>query len=106
MATGYGADPLGEVGAVSFTLANRLQHLGAVAARLSLQLSLTLAGSMARYALHYPDRLQAWQRQYTEGFRRGEQAASLDLVCWEEHWDRPLADLRAELRIPPIPPPA
>lgn len=103
VAAGYGADPLGEIGAVSFTLANRLTHLGDVAPRLSLQVSLTLAGAMARYALHYPHRLLDFQRLYVEGMSRGMQARSLDLVNWEEHWDRPLAALRAELAIPPRP---
>jgi ubiquinone biosynthesis protein COQ4 len=105
LASGYGADPLGEVGAVSFTLANRLRHLGAVAPRLCLQLSVTLAGSMARYALHFPDLLQRWQQQFTEGYRRGQEAGSLDLVSWEQHWERPLAQLRAELGITPAPAP-
>jgi ubiquinone biosynthesis protein COQ4 len=97
--SGYGADPLGEIGAVSFTLGNRLTHLGEVAPRLSLQVTLTLAGAMARYALHYPHQLLDYQRLYVEGMSRGMAARSLDVVSWEEHWDRPLAAIRQELGI-------
>jgi ubiquinone biosynthesis protein Coq4 len=101
VAAGYGADPLGEIGAVSFTLGNRLTHLGDVAPRMSLQVTLTLAGAMARYALHYPTRLLDWQRMYVEGMSRGMAARALDLVDWEEHWSTPLAALREQLAIAP-----
>jgi len=103
VAAGYGADPLGEIGAVSFTLGNRLTHLGDVAPRLSLQVTLTLAGAMARYALHYPHRLLDWQRLYVEGMSRGMKARSLDVVSWEEHWQTPLSALREQLGIAPRP---
>jgi ubiquinone biosynthesis protein Coq4 len=103
VAAGYGADPLGEIGAVSFTLGNRLAHLGEVGPKLSQQVTLTLAGAMARYALHYPQMLFDYQRVYAEGITRGMASRSLDLVRWEEHWSRPLASLREELAIPPRP---
>lgn len=101
VAAGYGADPLGEIGAVAFTLGNRLAHLGEVGPRLSQQVTLTLAGAMGRYALHYPERLLDFQRVYAEGMQRGLAAGALDLVIWEEHWEKPLAALRRELSIPP-----
>jgi ubiquinone biosynthesis protein Coq4 len=103
VATGYGADPIGEIGAVAFTLGNRLRHMGDVGPKLSQQVTLTLASAMCRYALHYPSRLFDYQRVYAEGVSRGIASRSLDLVIWEEAWSRPLTAVRAELEIPPRP---
>lgn len=103
LVSGYGADPLGEIGAVSFTMANRLAHLGDVGAAVSLQVTLTLAGAMARYAVHYPHALASYQRMYAEGVARGMASKPIDVVDWEDLWDRPVEDVRAELGIPPRP---
>lgn len=103
LVSGYGADPLGEIGAVSFTMANRLASFGELGATLSLQVTLTLAGAMARYAVHYPYALADFQRVYAEGVARGMASRPVDLVEWEDRWGESLEDVRRSLAIPPRP---
>lgn len=103
LVSGYGADPLGEIGAVSFTMANRLAHYGELGASLSLQVTLTLAGAMARYAVHYPFALLDYQRVYAEGVARGLASGPVDVVEWEDRWTEPLDSVRRSLGIPERP---
>lgn len=81
--TGYGPDVAGEIALQAFTWG---------VTRMPSAWLLAVFGSI-RYALHDPKIL----RLAVEGARRGRRARFLPTVRWEDHFERPLADVRRDL---------
>lgn len=86
--TGYRPDVAGEVALQGFTYA----QTGAPASGL-----IAAAG-----ALRFSPRHRGLVRETLGGYRRGKRAAFLGSVRWEDHWTRPLAEVREELGIVPV----
>lgn len=84
--TGYDTTPLGEVRVVSFTVAQTPAPYPAM----------IIATRPLQAALYKPELLPILMDAITEGWTLGRRAESLMTVHWEEHWERPLADLRQE----------
>ena len=53
-----------------------------------------------RYLFKDPDNLGLVLWSISHGYRLGCRAKALLAQKWEEHWDRPVAQLRAQLNIP------
>jgi len=84
--TGYDTTPLGEVRVVSFTVAQTPAPYPAM----------ILATRPLQSALYKPQLFPVLMDAISEGWVRGRRAKSLMPVHWEDHWDRPLAELQAE----------
>ena len=91
--TGFGTDPTGELGLQAFSLAQT---------RLPLPVIL-LAGGLLKTLLQSPDTLGNLLDRIAVGYRMGSQAKPLLAQKWEEYWDKPLSDWRAELGVEPMP---
>lgn len=101
VATGYPTSVLGEMAIVGFYLGHFDRWMGDRAAP-AVTFSAILASTMLMHAaLFRQDRIPHFHRALIDGWARGRQAEPLFAVRWEEQWDRPLADLRRELRIGP-----
>lgn len=83
--SGYTPDVAGELPLLAFSYA----QTGMPSFRL-----LAIVGTL-RYSFH----ARGMARRVIDGYRRGRRAAFLGSVRWETMWDRPLADVRAELGI-------
>ena len=86
---GFGSDPAGEIGLQAFYLA-----------QFPSQLSLLLLGIAPIHLLvtksnEYPRLMD----EITRGWTMGKRARPLFGFAWDEHWDRPLADIRRELAL-------
>ncbi len=84
--TGYDTTPLGEVRVVSFTVAQTPAPYPAM----------IIASRPLQMVLYRPQLLPAVMDAITEGWALGRRAKSLLDVHWEEHWERPLDELRRE----------
>jgi len=84
--SGYDTTPLGEVRVVSFTVAQIPAPYPAM----------IIASRPLQAALYKPQLLPVLMDAITEGWRRGREAEPLIAVRWEDHWDRPLEELRRE----------
>jgi len=84
--TGYDTTPLGEVRVVSFTVAQTPAPYPAM----------IIASRPLQMVLYKPELLPPVMDAITEGWALGRRARPLMGVRWEEHWERPLAELRAE----------
>jgi ubiquinone biosynthesis protein Coq4 len=89
--TGYDTSPLGEVRVVSFTVAQTMAPYPA----------LIIATRPLQAALYKPQLLPVLMDAITEGWTLGRRAAPLLPVHWEEHFERPLAELRTEYGLGP-----
>ena len=99
--TGYPTTMLGEVAIVGFYLGHFERHMGDRAGS-AAAFSAILAGTTVLHAaLFRQDRITHFFRALVEGWTRGQAADSFFAVRWEEQWDRPLADVRASLRVGP-----
>ena len=87
--TGYDTTPLGEVRVVSFTVAQTPAPYPAF----------IIATRPLQAALYKPMLLPVLMDAITDGWALGRKAKPLMGVHWEEHWDRPLADLRREYEL-------
>src|SRR6185436_723803 len=85
--TGYRPDVPGEVALQAFSYAQTEAPGAALIALLGTVRWAAKAPGLAR---------MTW-----DGYRRGRDAAFLAPVRWEDHWDRPLDDVRRELGIEP-----
>jgi ubiquinone biosynthesis protein Coq4 len=84
--TGYDTTPLGEVRVVSFTVAQTPAPYPAM----------IIASRPLQMVLYKPELLPPVMDAITEGWALGRRAKPLMGVRWEEHWEQPLAELRAE----------
>jgi ubiquinone biosynthesis protein Coq4 len=84
--TGFDTSPLGEVRVVSFTVAQTPAPYPAM----------IIASRPLQMILYKPELLLPVMDAITEGWALGRRAKSLLPVHWEEHWERPLAELRQE----------
>ncbi len=89
--TGYDTSPLGEVRVVSFTVAQTMAPYPAF----------IIATRPLQAALYKPQLLPVLMDAITEGWALGRQAEPLLPVHWEEHFERPLLELRAEYGLAP-----
>jgi ubiquinone biosynthesis protein Coq4 len=87
--TGYDTTPLGEVRVVSFTTAQIPAPYPAM----------IIASRPLQIVLYKPELLPAVMDAITDGWALGRRAKSLIEVHWEDHWERPLSELRAEFRL-------
>jgi ubiquinone biosynthesis protein COQ4 len=86
--TGYGRDLVGEAALLAFTYAQtRTRGIGFIVAT----------------ALWKGRKERAFRRTLVEGYRRGKRAAWLPAADWEALLARPLAEVRAELRLGALP---
>jgi ubiquinone biosynthesis protein Coq4 len=84
--TGFDTTPLGEVRVVSFTVAQTPAPYPAM----------IIATRPLQMVLYKPELLPVVMDAITEGWALGRRAKSLLNVHWEEHWARPLVELREE----------
>ena len=84
--TGYDTSPLGEIRVVSFTVAQTPAPYPA----------LTIAMRLLQSSLYRPELLPHLLDATAEGWALGRRAKPLISVHWEDHWERPLMELRAE----------
>ncbi len=68
--------------------------------RLPVSMMIVTLGTLKHIVLER--RWTALRAGLLHAYRSGRAAAPLLLVRWEEHWDRPLADVRADYNIAPI----
>ena len=92
--TGYDTTPLGEVKVVSFTSAQ-------IASPYPMMIMTTRPLQMALYD---PNLLPYVMDAVTEGWHLGRVADQLIGVKWEEHWEKPLDDLRIAHKLRPAKP--
>lgn len=97
--TGYPTTVLGEAGIVGFYLGHQERHLGDRAGHVAAFSAILAGGLVLHGALFRPDRLVHFLRALVEGWHVGRAAAPFFAVRWEEMWDRPLEQIRAELRV-------
>lgn len=96
--TGLCPSQVGEIALIAAnTIANARYFSTDFAHELNLYGTVLMSTSLSRSGLHYPKTLPA----LLEGFARGhalgsKQAKPLFMIRWEEHLDRPIADIRAE----------
>jgi ubiquinone biosynthesis protein Coq4 len=84
--TGYDTTPLGEVRVVSFTVAQTPAPYPAM----------IIASRPLQMVLYRPQLLPAVMDAITDGWALGRRAKPLLDVHWEEHWERPLEEIRRE----------
>ena len=84
--TGYDTSPLGEIRVVSFTVAQTPAPYPA----------LTIAMRLLQSSLYRPELLPLLLDATAEGWALGRRAKPLISVHWEDYWERPLVELRAE----------
>jgi ubiquinone biosynthesis protein Coq4 len=89
--TGYDTSPLGEIRVVSFTVAQTPSPYPA----------LVIATRVMQASLHKPQFLPPLLDAVAEGWSLGRRAKSLIPVRWEDHWEAPLTELRAEYDLLP-----
>jgi len=58
-----------------------------------------IASRPLQMVLYKPELLPPVMDAITEGWALGRRAKSLLEVRWEDHWERPLAELRAEYHL-------
>jgi ubiquinone biosynthesis protein COQ4 len=87
--TGFGTDPVGEIGLQAFNLAQNRSPLAA----------LLIFGALLS-SLQQGESLDPLLKALGRGFELGLGAKCLIAARLEEGWDRPLADWRQELDLP------
>jgi ubiquinone biosynthesis protein Coq4 len=89
--TDFNTDVVGELGLQSFNLAQT---------RLPLPIIL-IAGGLLKTLVQYPAEMSRLLDQIAIGYRMGSKAKPFLGQKWEEHWDKPLAELRVEMGVEP-----
>ena len=87
--TGFGADPVGEIGLQAFYLAQ-------FPARLA---SFLLAAGFLHVGLFHIEWKDALASEVVRGWEIGQRARPFFGVVWDELWDRPLEDVRRDLGV-------
>lgn len=88
---GYGTDSPAEAALQAFYLGQSHKPFGAV----------LIAAGLMHAALFRPEWITPMMEGMAEGYERGKAAKPIFGIKWEQHWDRPLAELREELGIKP-----
>lgn len=92
--TSFDTHPLGEICVKAVELAQTHRPMaGAIC-----------AGGMFRYLFKEPQMFNAYLESVAAGYRLGIKAKPLLAMKWEEMWERPLDDIRAELNVRPLGP--
>jgi ubiquinone biosynthesis protein COQ4 len=89
--TGFGTDPIGEIGLQAFQLAQN---------RSPLAVMLIAGITLNSIKLHYD--LTPLVQVLQQGYHLGDRAKPFIAQKWEEAWEKPLAEWRSELNITPI----
>jgi ubiquinone biosynthesis protein COQ4 len=90
--TGFDTSVTGEIGLQAFHLPQFPYPLGAM----------LIANSLISSTVREPEGLPRLLDAIAQGFQMGKAAKPLFAQKWEEGWDKPLAQWRAELNIQPI----
>jgi ubiquinone biosynthesis protein COQ4 len=88
--SGFGNDEPGEIGVVAFYCAQTGLPI----------FILLLAIALLNTALYSHDKVGERFDAISEGWRAGKRAQPLYGINWEEQWQRPINELRQELRLP------
>lgn len=88
MITGFGTDLAGEVGLQAFTLA-----------QLRSPLAVAIIAASVTYALKSSSPLNLLVERIEQGWRMGENAHPFLAQKWEENWEKPLSQWRADLKV-------
>lgn len=86
--TGFGTDFAGELGLQAFTLAQTRSPL-----------AVTIVAASMMYALKSASPLSPVVERLHQGWQMGEKALPFLAQKWEEHWEKPLAEWRADLNV-------
>jgi ubiquinone biosynthesis protein Coq4 len=86
--TGFGTDLAGEMGLQGFTLA-----------QMHSPLAVALLAASVTYALKSSSPLSPLIERMYQGWRMGETAHPLFAQKWEEDWEKPLTEWRADLKV-------
>ncbi|MDX2147676.1 MAG: Coq4 family protein [Planctomycetota bacterium] len=90
--TGFDTHPLGEICVKAVELAQTHRPMAAA----------ICAGGIFRYMLHKPEEFGACIESIAAGYHLGLVARPLLAMKWEEMWERPVEDVRAELNVRPL----
>jgi ubiquinone biosynthesis protein Coq4 len=101
--TGYDASEPGEAGIVGFMIAQYLVHHDTGGHMAGGFMTLLASSLMLHAATVENDELRPYWDNLVEGYERGRASRCLIGPRWEEMLHRPLAEVRAEYRIPPRP---
>jgi ubiquinone biosynthesis protein COQ4 len=93
VATGFSVDIPGELGLKAFELAQTRRTLSGV----------LIAGAFLQTLLNSPDALDKLLDRIAVGYRMGAKAKPLLAQKWEDHWEKPVEEIRKELNIEPMP---
>jgi len=91
LVTGFGTDLPGEMGIQAFSLAQTRSPLAVMLLSATVLYTIKTAGSLNEIVAGIQ---QGWQM--------GEKAKPFLAQKWEEHWEKPLSEWRAELNVEPI----
>ena len=91
--TGFDVDSIGELGLQAFSLAQT---------HLPLPIIL-IAGGLLKTLLKSPEDLDRLLDRIAAGYRMGAKAKPFLGQKWEENWEKPLSEWRAELGVEPTP---
>ncbi|SFR88649.1 Coq4 family protein [Sphingomonas jatrophae] len=98
MVTGLCPSQVGEIALiVANTVANANYFSTDFAHELNLYGTVLMSTSLSRSGLHYPKTLPSLLEGISRGYQLGaKQKRPLFMIRWEDHLDRPIADIRAE----------
>lgn len=97
--TGYPTSTLGELAIVGFYLGQYDRTMGDRAGP-AATFSAILSGSLLLHAaMLRQDRITHFYRALNDGWARGREAEPFFAVRWEEMWERPIGEIRAELGV-------
>lgn len=91
--TGMSVDVAGEIGLKAFELAQTRRPLAGI----------LIAAAFVSTLLNQPEQLDRLLDRVASGYRMGAKAKPLLAQKWEDHWEKPVAEWRAELGIEPMP---
>ncbi|HAZ44032.1 MAG TPA: hypothetical protein DDW76_11230 [Cyanobacteria bacterium UBA11369] len=91
--TDFGADEIEELGLKAFELAQSHRTMSAV----------LISGGLLKTLFNQPENLERLLDRIAVGYRMGSKAKPFLAQKWEEHWDKSLAEWRAELGVEPTP---
>lgn len=91
--TGFSPNVVGEIGLKAFELAQTRRT----------QAGILVAGAVLNFLLKTPEQLDQLLDRIAVGYRMGSKAKPFLAQKWEEHWEKPLVEWRAELGVEPTP---
>jgi ubiquinone biosynthesis protein Coq4 len=89
--TGFGTDPVGEIGLQAFTLAQNRSPLAVM-----------LIAAITLNTIKMNSDLNPLVRLIQQSYDLGDRAKPFLGQKWEEAWEKPLADWRSELNVTPF----